>query len=202
MQNPEKVWQAALAVLKSEMSAPAYETWLAPLSVVSWEDGTLTLAALSEFARDWVVKNYATAIRQAAAALANAPVTLVVDTPAVAGVINNYNLDQAKAPSNNSPQVDRSLQTEKNYKNYKGLRMQVNTDKACLLAQDWGMQPGLLYNLCREYGIALVRECIYRVRDIGPRYFREGEDINRQRGRYCRVTILNEAKKRGLSVAS
>ncbi|HEY9685907.1 MAG TPA: hypothetical protein V6C52_02910 [Coleofasciculaceae cyanobacterium] len=84
--------------------------------------------------------------------------------------------------------------TDKTYKDYRGLYLLIHSDPSFLLAQDWGMEPGLLYKLCKQYGTAWVKSCIVKVHGIGDRYFREGDPIPPQRGRYCRTMILRDGK--------
>src|SRR5689334_14248719 len=70
----------------------------------------------------------------------------------------------------------------KTYNDYQGLYLLIHSDKDFLLAQEWGMKPGLLYNLCKKYGTRWVKSCIQTVNAIGPRYFKEGEALEPQRG--------------------
>jgi len=104
----------------------------------------------------------------------------------------NYNYYNFSKYNTVNEDLDNSNYSDRNYK---GLRLFVNTDKDLLLAQNWEMEPGLLYNLCRDYGTQYVKSVIRRVDGIGDRYFREGEPIEPQRGRYCRAIILKEGQK-------
>lgn len=90
-----------------------------------------------------------------------------------------------------------NLDLEKNNKthttynrDYRGLYLLIHTDKTLLLAQSWEMEPGLLYKLCKEYGVPHVKQSIQKVAGIGNRYFRNNEPIEPQRGRYCRKIII------------
>ena len=98
---------------------------------------------------------------------------------------------QKLAPSDNNLLVS---ENNKTYKNYKGLYRFVHSDSDYLLAQSWGMEPGLLYNLSKRYGTAWIKQCIRTTNQIGPRYFRESETLEPQRGKYCRSMILKDGK--------
>lgn len=100
------------------------------------------------------------------------------------------------APTNKTHKNYNLLVSENNKtnKNYKGLYRFIHSDLDFLLAQNWGMEPGLLYNLSKRYGTAWLKQCIRKTNQIGPRYFRENEPLEPQRGRYCRSMIIKDGK--------
>ncbi len=103
---------------------------------------------------------------------------------------NTHNTDNIDKPSD-----EKEHNTDKTYKaDYRGLYRFIHTDKAMLLAQKWGMIPGLLYNLCRDYSTYYVKQVIDKVNGIGDGYFRasNNQTINSQRGKLCRAIILKE----------
>ena len=52
--NVSKIWDAVLNTLKSGMSTPGYETFVATASPVSYTDGILKLAVPNEFSLNWI----------------------------------------------------------------------------------------------------------------------------------------------------
>lgn len=84
--DQQMAWQAIQEVLKSSISAPSFETWIAPISCQSLTPTALTLRATSSFTRDWVAKHYRDLLAKAAASVLNTDqmpvVTLeVMDSP-------------------------------------------------------------------------------------------------------------------------
>lgn len=66
-------WQAVQQVLKSQLSAPSYETWIAPLNVVDVEEGRVILETTSTFNRDWITRHYREQISRAFAGVMDTP---------------------------------------------------------------------------------------------------------------------------------
>lgn len=50
----EQAWQAALGQLQMEMSKSAFETWVQPASLITYEDGVFVLGVPNAYARDWL----------------------------------------------------------------------------------------------------------------------------------------------------
>jgi chromosomal replication initiator protein len=59
-------WQQLLGVVRQQLSAPAYETWITPLCLLSLSPTHIRLATDRTFNRDWVLKHYRTLLQQAA----------------------------------------------------------------------------------------------------------------------------------------
>jgi chromosomal replication initiator protein len=66
-----EAWASILNLLKSQLSAPSYQTWIAPLNAVTYQDKTLHLSTSSIFTRDWVLKHYTETVQTACAAVMN-----------------------------------------------------------------------------------------------------------------------------------
>jgi hypothetical protein len=95
-----------------------------------------------------------------------------------------------------SSSLEESIKNKNNkfYNGPDGLKMLINTDRTFLKAQEWGMYPGALTNLCNEYGVLFVKERIDRVAKIGDGYFNRDNPVAKQRGVYCRAVITREGK--------
>jgi len=80
VQNLQRVWDGVSEVLKAQLSAPSFETWISPLRLGEIRDDSVVLHAASEFNRDWILKHYRDAIAMAFAGILNlqAPPQLVV----------------------------------------------------------------------------------------------------------------------------
>jgi chromosomal replication initiator protein len=66
-------WQAVQQVLKGQLTAPSFETWIAPLNVVCVESDKVTLETTSAFNRDWIFKHYRDQISRAFAGVLDLP---------------------------------------------------------------------------------------------------------------------------------
>lgn len=65
-QSPlEEAWENALQLLSEQISEPTVNSWLKPLQLVDFVDGTVTLRAPTSFIRDWVKSHYLTRLRAA-----------------------------------------------------------------------------------------------------------------------------------------
>lgn len=65
IQNPQSLWLEVLERLKSQMTKPSFETWIAPLRLTGVSDDRVTLSVDSEFNRDWVLKKYRALLTEA-----------------------------------------------------------------------------------------------------------------------------------------
>lgn len=74
----QTTWQAVQEVLKDQLSAPSYETWIAPLDLAGIDSDTVTLVTTSSFNRDWIQKNYRELIAHAFAGVLNTDVAFKV----------------------------------------------------------------------------------------------------------------------------
>jgi hypothetical protein len=52
--TPEKAWQAALANLQMDMSRAAFETWIKPVCLEDFNDGTFVISCMNAYGRDWL----------------------------------------------------------------------------------------------------------------------------------------------------
>lgn len=57
-------WNEALKKLTTRVSHNNFNTWLKPLTVLSHEEGNLTLGVPNKFFRDWLLDNYLVTIRE------------------------------------------------------------------------------------------------------------------------------------------
>jgi chromosomal replication initiator protein len=58
------LWAEILTILKKDISAQSFETWLKPLRAVNLSDNTFTIAVPNKFFKEWLVDNYSKAITQ------------------------------------------------------------------------------------------------------------------------------------------
>jgi chromosomal replication initiator protein len=54
MQNPHKIWQAALGELELQMTRATYNTWIRPVSAVSYDHDTFVLGTPNAYIKDWL----------------------------------------------------------------------------------------------------------------------------------------------------
>ena len=59
-----KAWERTLRGLAGQSNKPTFENWLRPLKPLSWDGRVVVLGAPSSFARNWVEKKYAQALRE------------------------------------------------------------------------------------------------------------------------------------------
>jgi chromosomal replication initiation ATPase DnaA len=52
--SPEKAWQAAVANLELDMSRAAFNTWVKPVRLVSFENDTFVIGCTNTYGRDWL----------------------------------------------------------------------------------------------------------------------------------------------------
>jgi chromosomal replication initiator protein len=76
-QEPETVWRLIREELRTSIPEVAFDTWLAPLELVSHDHGTLVLRAPAE-ARSWLEERYLGAISQAACNAVGSPMAIEV----------------------------------------------------------------------------------------------------------------------------
>jgi len=48
------IWNDVLEILKKELDAHSYSTWVNTTSPLAYHDGTLVILTLNEFSRDWM----------------------------------------------------------------------------------------------------------------------------------------------------
>ncbi len=54
MQSAQRVWQAALGELELQMTRATFNTWIRPVSAVSWERDTFVLGTPNGYIKDWL----------------------------------------------------------------------------------------------------------------------------------------------------
>ena len=52
--SPERAWQAAVANLELELSRAAFNTWVKPVRLVSFEDDIFVIGCINTYGRDWL----------------------------------------------------------------------------------------------------------------------------------------------------
>lgn len=57
------IWNDVLEILKKELDAHSYATWVNTTSPVAYHDGTLVILTLNEFSRDWLETRFSALIR-------------------------------------------------------------------------------------------------------------------------------------------
>ena len=57
-------WDEICGQLKMEFGATAFESWLKPLSVSSFDDGVMRLSAPTAFMKNWVLAHYSERIHK------------------------------------------------------------------------------------------------------------------------------------------
>jgi chromosomal replication initiator protein len=61
----EEAWENVLEILRRKIGKDTTNSWLKPLHVVSFENGTLTCRAPMKFVGDWVESRYLSQLREA-----------------------------------------------------------------------------------------------------------------------------------------
>jgi len=59
----DREWERVLDMMRAEVGEAAFRSWLQPLSVISADDGEVSVAVPTRFMRDWLIKNYADRIQ-------------------------------------------------------------------------------------------------------------------------------------------
>ncbi len=79
----ETLWNRVLEALKTQVSRPAYETWIKSTAPESLTPEALTIRVLHPFAKNWLTRYYANSINKTVAEILGYPVEIrvVCDTP-------------------------------------------------------------------------------------------------------------------------
>ena len=64
MQNPQRIWQAALGELELQMTRATYNTWIRPVSAISYENGVFCLGTPNGYIKDWLENRLYTPIQR------------------------------------------------------------------------------------------------------------------------------------------
>src|SRR5665811_25764 len=62
--SPEKAWQAAVANLELELSRAAFNTWVKPVRLVSFENDTFVIGCINTYGRDWLEGRLTTTLQR------------------------------------------------------------------------------------------------------------------------------------------
>jgi len=81
--NVKQIWQAVLMDLQAQTPRASFETWVRPLSAVSFDDDVFVLRAPSTFARDWLESRLLADVRESLARIVGRPVQVRVAVGAV-----------------------------------------------------------------------------------------------------------------------
>jgi chromosomal replication initiator protein len=85
--------------MRAEVGEAAFRSWLQPLSVISIEDGEVSIAVPTRFMRDWMIKNYADRIQS----------LWTIENPAVSGiefiVVSSMSAEAGMPPQESSDEV-------------------------------------------------------------------------------------------------
>ena len=52
--SPQQIWEWVLSILQTDMSRAAYETWVKPAEVVSFDAGIFTIGCYNDYACQWL----------------------------------------------------------------------------------------------------------------------------------------------------
>ena len=74
--NPDQAWQSVLAQLQLDMVKASFDTWVRDTHPLSYENGTLTIAAPNAYARDWLESRLASTISRLLIGIMNSNVAL------------------------------------------------------------------------------------------------------------------------------
>ena len=62
--SPEKAWQAAVANLELELSRAAFNTWVKPVRLVSFDNDTFVIGCINTYGRDWLEGRLTTTLQR------------------------------------------------------------------------------------------------------------------------------------------
>lgn len=62
--SPEKAWQAAVANLELELSRAAFNTWVKPVRLVSFDNDTFVIGCINTYGRDWLEDRLTTTLQR------------------------------------------------------------------------------------------------------------------------------------------
>lgn len=81
-QSPlEEAWENVLVILDQQIGESAVKSWMKPLHLVKFEDGTLTYRAATKFIADWIESQYSGRLRTAWQAVGYEVATVRVEAP-------------------------------------------------------------------------------------------------------------------------
>ena len=81
-QSPlEEAWENVLDILCQQIGDATVKSWMKPLHLVSFEDGTLTYRATTKFIADWVESHYSDSLRTAWQAVGYEVAAVSVEAP-------------------------------------------------------------------------------------------------------------------------
>ncbi|MCM8795600.1 MAG: chromosomal replication initiator protein DnaA [Candidatus Omnitrophica bacterium] len=106
------LWEKAQVYLKEQLGNTAFETWILPLKPQQWEENSFVLEAPDKFFKEWVEKNYQSAIVRALALVAQKEirVNFTVNTSS-----KNISLTETRTEVKTSPDLSPGLQLNPRY---------------------------------------------------------------------------------------
>ena len=83
MHSAQQVWQAALGELELQMTRATFNTWIKPVSAVSWDKDTFVLGTPNGYIKDWLENRLCTPIARTLTGIIGQPGQIVL----LAGVV-------------------------------------------------------------------------------------------------------------------
>jgi hypothetical protein len=69
--NPEQAWQSVLGQLQSEMPRASFDSWVRDTQFISFENNLVTVAAHTQYARDWLENRLSSTVSRLLAGMLN-----------------------------------------------------------------------------------------------------------------------------------
>lgn len=94
--NAEEIWQAARGELQLEMTRAAFDTWIKPTHLISYQDGEMVIAVPNQYAHEWVTSRLTSTVNRILTGIAGRSMraTFIVWKPP-----EDASSDSADAPS-------------------------------------------------------------------------------------------------------
>ncbi|HEY9886470.1 MAG TPA: DnaA N-terminal domain-containing protein, partial [Vampirovibrionales bacterium] len=77
--NLNKVWEAALKLLKNEIPASSYQAWVKTANLASVDGSKVVLEVRNEFSKNLIIQNYEKKISDSLQVAIGKPVSLIVE---------------------------------------------------------------------------------------------------------------------------
>lgn len=150
---PNSLWEQVSSQLEKELSTLFYNTWIAQLKPIAWQDGRFVLGAPNSFIKDNVENLYAARITALLETATDESVELVVTEPSDPAY-RDYRTEPKEAkpaepPPAPKPEYDQTLITRYTFENF--VRGKSN-ELAYAGARAVADEPGKVYNPLFIYG--------------------------------------------------